>query len=237
MLPSGRTRDRLVPSRRQSTGGWLASRPVSDAAYFVAPTSGPGPGVLLLHSWWGLTPEVRRLADRLSDEGYSVLAPDLNAGETFSEEGSAEKHLADADANRLAGLTVKSMQLLSERSASSRIAVVGFSMGASLGLWASVRWPDTICAVSAFYGVQSIDFAGASASYQLHYSGRNTLVDPDEAALMEATIGLEGLPIEVHRYPDTDDWFFEEGRVEHDPEAAGLAWDRLTGFLAEALKN
>lgn len=210
---------------------------MSAAAYFVAPTSGPGPGVLLLHSWWGLTTGVRRLADRLSDEGYSVLAPDLNAGETFIEEGSAEQHLANADANRLAGMTVKSMQLLSERAAGRQIAVVGFSMGASLGLWASVRWPDTICAVAAFYGAQSIDFAGASASYQLHYAGENTLVDPDEAALMEATIGLEGLPIEVHRYPGTDDWFFEEGRVEHDAEAAELAWERLTGFLAGALED
>jgi pimeloyl-ACP methyl ester carboxylesterase len=44
------------------------------------------------------------------------------------------------------------------------ISIVGFSMGASLALWASVRIPDRVTKVVAFYGAQSIDFAGSSAS-------------------------------------------------------------------------
>ena len=47
---------------------------MSDSAYFVMPPGGAGPGVLVLHSWWGLTPFFRRLADRIADEGFTVLA-------------------------------------------------------------------------------------------------------------------------------------------------------------------
>ncbi|HTN80206.1 MAG TPA: dienelactone hydrolase family protein, partial [Acidimicrobiales bacterium] len=42
--------------------------------YLVAPVSGSGPGVLVLHSWWGLTPFFRETCDRFADEGFVALA-------------------------------------------------------------------------------------------------------------------------------------------------------------------
>jgi carboxymethylenebutenolidase len=208
---------------------------MSDTAYFVSPPSGPGPGVLLLHSWWGLTPFFRRLADRLSERGYTVLAPDLNEGETFVEAEDAREHLASLDADRLAALTLTAAGLVREKSGDPQasIAVVGFSMGASLGLWASVRLPEHIAKVAAFYGVQSIDFAGSVSSYQLHLADDDPLVPEDDAAFMEATMGMEDLPVEVHRYPGTSHFFFEGDQEEYDEKAARVAWERLLEFLAE----
>ncbi len=209
----------------------------TDSAYFVSPLDGPGRGVLLLHSWWGLNRFFRRLADRLSDEGYTVLVPDLNFGVVFDDVDEARRHLESADADRLAGLTLAAAKLVQEKSVDREapVAVVGFSMGASLGLWASVRIPDVIGSVVAFYGSQSIDFAGSRASYQLHFAESDEVIDPDEAGFMEATIGLEELPIEVHSYPGAAHWFFEEGTETHDPEASDLAWARLLGFLERTL--
>lgn len=213
---------------------------VADSAYFVGSRSSPAigaadarPAILLLHSWWGLTPFFRRLADRLADEGFTVLAPDLNFGATFADADAARIHLADADANRLASLVVSSIRILAEKA--GRVGIVGFSMGASLGLWASVRLPDDVSAVAAFYGTQSMDFAGSRAAYQVHLADNDDLVSDDDAVFMEATMGLEGLPVEVFRYPGTTHWFFEADRAEHDPIAAEVAWSRLTAFLAASL--
>lgn len=203
---------------------------VTDSAYFISPTDRPGPGVLLLHSWWGLTPFFRVFADRLSDEGYTVLAPDMNVGELFDDGESASAHLAEADVDRLASLVIASSRLLEERTGGP-IAVVGFSMGASMALWASVRIPDVISAVAAFYGTQAVDFTGSKAAYQLHLAGNDALVTDDEAAFMQATMGLEGLPVEVWNYPDSRHWFVEADRPEFDADAAELAWDRLMTFL------
>jgi carboxymethylenebutenolidase len=215
-------------------GAPVLSIQMSDSAYFVSPPDGPGTGVLLLHSWWGLTPFFRRLADRLAERGYTVLVPDLNAGETFSEADEAREHLATLDANRLASLTLTAAKLVREKAADpdEPIAIVGFSMGASLGLWASVRLPEDVSRVVAFYGAQSIDFAGASARYQLHFAEDDELVSNDEAVFMEATMGLEDLHVDVHRYPRTTHFFFERDREEYDETAAGLAWERMVGFLA-----
>jgi carboxymethylenebutenolidase len=206
---------------------------MSDFAYFVSPTSGPGPGVLLLHSWWGLTPFFRRLADRLSEQGYTVLVPDLTAGETFSDAEEAREHLSDLDADRLASLTLTAARLVREKALDPNepIAVVGFSMGASLALWASVRLPEAIGKVVAFYGVQSIDFAGSSSKYQLHLVDEDDLVSNDEAAFMQATMGIEDLDVEVYRYPDVSHFFFERDQATHDEAAARLAWERMLEFL------
>lgn len=211
---------------------------MTDSAYFVAPPDGPGPGVLLLHSWWGLTPFFRRLADRIADEGFTVLVPDLNQGSVFEVPELAEQHLADADPNHLARLVLSSAKLLQQRSRqrSDTVAVVGFSMGASLGLWASVRLPDVISAVVAFYGTQSIDFEGAEAHYQLHLADSDPLVPEDEAAFMEATMGLVDLDVETHHYPGTTHWFFEEDQAAFDPEAARRAWQRMVAFLVGQLQ-
>ncbi|MEX2655224.1 MAG: dienelactone hydrolase family protein [Acidimicrobiia bacterium] len=206
---------------------------MSDSAYFVSPPTGPGPGVLLLHSWWGLTPFFRRLADRLSEVGFTVLVPDLTAGETFEEEEEAQEHLASLDADRLASLTLASAGILQEKSGhpGDPISVVGFSMGASLGLWASVRLPDQIAKVVAFYGTQSVDFVGATAAYQLHFATDDHILSDDDAAFMEATMGMAGLTVAAYRYSGASHFFFERDRGEHDPEAASVAWDRMIAFL------
>jgi carboxymethylenebutenolidase len=206
---------------------------MSDSAYFVSPATGPGPGVLLLHSWWGLTPFFRRLADRLSEKGYTVLVPDLTGGETFVDAEDARENLSDLDPDRLASLTLTAARLVREKSLDpdEPIAAVGFSMGASLALWASVRLPEDISKVVAFYGVQSIDFAGSTAKYQLHLVDEDDLVSDDEAAFMQATMGIEELDVEVHRYGDVSHFFFERDQATHDEKAARLAWDRMLDFL------
>ncbi len=206
---------------------------MKDAAYFVSPRSGPGHPLLLLHSWWGLDSGVRRMADRISDEGHTVLVPDLLTGETFDEAADAEAHLKSLDVDRLASLTQASVHLVREKGADrdAPVSIVGLSMGASLGLWASIRIPDAVSRVVSFYGTQTIDFTGARAAYQLHFADTDELVDSDEASFMEATIGLSGLEVESHSYPGTSHWFFEPERPNYDHGAAEQAWERMVRFL------
>ena len=201
-----------------------------DLAYFVQ-DGGPGPGVLMLHSLWGLTGSVKRRCDELAGLGYTVLAPDLNLGTLPDSEEEGIAHLADASPDRLASLVLSSTLLLEEKAASQRISIVGFGMGGSMGLWASVRAADKIDAVVSFYGTQQIDFAGSTSRYLIHLAEADTYVSDDEAVFMEATMGLESLSVEVVRYPGTKHGFCDPEGVSYDVESCADAWAKTLAFL------
>jgi carboxymethylenebutenolidase len=210
---------------------------VRDLAYFVQPEAGRGPGVLLLHSLWGLTSSVKGLADGLADRGYTVLAPDISFGELPETEKEGIDRLVEADPDRLASLVLSSVNLLADKSAEGPIGVVGFGMGGSLGLWASVRLADLIGAVVSFYGTQQIDFAGSRSSYLIHFAEQDEYITDDEAVFMEATMGLEALPVEVITYPGTRHGFCEPDSESYDPEAFDMAWQRTLEFLDDGLRH
>ncbi len=65
------------------------------SAYLAVPEHGSGPGVLVLHAWWGLTEPFRQVCDRLAEAGFVALAPDLYRGKTTAsvEEAHAGRRL------------------------------------------------------------------------------------------------------------------------------------------------
>lgn len=208
---------------------------VRDLAYFVQSDDGPGPGVLLLHSFWGLTSSVKELADDLADHGYTVLAPDINFGALPDSEQEALNHLGAANPDRLASLVLSSVGLLYEKSTDGPIGIIGFGMGGSLALWASVRLADLVTAAVSFYGSQQIDFAGSNSDYLIHLAEEDEYITDDEAAFMEATMGLEELTVEVVRYPGTRHGFSEPDGETFDPETFDDAWKRTLEFLGNRL--
>lgn len=209
------------------------------SAYLVHPPDGDGSrGLLLLHSWWGLTPFFRSLADRIADTGYVVLAPDLLGGARPETPDEAERTLAEVDVDRSAALVLSSARAL--RSATSDpeapIAVMGFSMGASWGLWLSARSPVEVAATVAFYGTQSIDFGEARSAYQGHFAEFDALVSDDEVVELEAHLHLVGRDVEFWHYAGTSHWFFEADRtLAYDEAAATLAWERSIAFIERHL--
>lgn len=205
----------------------------STSAYADIPSGGSGPGVLVLHSWWGLNDTVKDRVNQLADAGFTALAPDLFGGETATEPEHGRQLLHDADPNQLAMGVTSCAHALRQMPATpdERIMVVGFSMGSSLGLWLSEREHELVSAVVGFYGTQGIDFTKTSADYQLHMAVDDPMVDPDELALMEASLNLAGRPVEIHTYEDVGHWFAEPGSVGYDAAAAHESWERTIEFL------
>ena len=205
--------------------------------YLAIPESGQGPGILVLHAWWGLNAFFKATCDRLAAEGFVALAPDLLGGQVATTIDEAEAQLAGANADELAHLTRSSLRTLRDMplTPDGPVGVLGFSMGASMALWLSARAPDDVVATAVFYGAQDIDFAGSGSAYLGHFAESDPYVDDDSVALLEAELHLDELDVTFHRYPGTQHWFFEEDRPEHDATAAALAWDRTLAFFQQHL--
>lgn len=201
--------------------------------YFIA-TEHKGPAILILHSWWGLTPWMRERADGLADAGYSVLVPDLLAGARPQTSAEAEMVLGEADMDRSADLVLSSVHAIRSFSAEPRdpIAAVGYGMGASWALWLSARLADSVRVVVGHYGTQNVDFDRAQAHYQLHYAADDEVVSQDEVAETRALLGLAGRPVEMHDYAGCQHGFCEPESAAYDENASASARRRADEFVA-----
>jgi carboxymethylenebutenolidase len=208
-------------------------------AYLAVPPGGAGPGVLVLHAWWGLTPFFREVCDRLAGEGFVALAPDLYGdGQTAGTVDEAEALMAASDSNQLRERALAAVDYLRAHPAvgGARLGAVGFSMGGAWSLLLSSLRPDDIAAVVVFYGSGEADFSRARAAYQGHFAADDEWEPLDGVGQMEADLRAAGRDVTFYTYPGTGHWFFEADRPEHhDPEAARLAWQRTVEFLRTSL--
>jgi carboxymethylenebutenolidase len=216
-------------------GEWLQ---VGEAnrAYLAVPDSGSGPGVLVLHAWWGLTPVFTDLCDRLAAAGFVALAPSLYAGEatatTIAEaETLRDRHDEAGEAEPLARAAVEQLLGLPEVTG-TQIGVIGFSLGAYWALHLSQVRPDDVSAVVVFYGTDDGDYRTARAAYLGHFAEHDDFEPLEAVRALEGRISAAGRDVTFHVYPGTGHWFFEPNQPEaYDARAAELAWDRTLAFL------
>ena len=208
--------------------------------YLAVPPSGDGPGILVLHAWWGLSDTIKEVCDRLAGEGFVAFAPDLYHGKFAVTIEDAELLSSQLDPERAKADMAGAVDLLRQRASpgKSGIGVVGFSLGAYYGLELSTSDPEHVRAVVLFYGTGGADFSRSKAAYMGHFAR----TDPYEAAAdvdrLEATLRAAGLPVTFYWYEGVGHWFFERDRPEaYNDEAAQLAWQRTVSFLKNTLSS
>jgi carboxymethylenebutenolidase len=207
--------------------------------YLALPASEKGPGILVLHAWWGLNEFFRTLCERFAQEGFVVFAPDLYHGrgpvQTIeqAEEIMPTLHQDEAFADITAAV---SYLLAQPQTSGSSVGVVGFSMGGAYALDMSVTLAEEIAAVVTFYATYpGLDYRSAKAAYLCHFAEDDPFEPAESVAQMEQDLQAAGRMVTVSTYPGTKHWFFEEDRPEYDAQAARLAWGQTIEFLHQQL--
>jgi carboxymethylenebutenolidase len=202
-------------------------------AYLASPEGG-GPGVLVLHAWWGLKPFFKQVCDRLAEQGFTALAPDLRNGQIATTIEEAKTLMEQSDGDLVGGAVMTAKDYLLDLT-KNKIAVIGFSMGAAWALIASSAKPGQFAAVVLFYGNEGVDYGKITAKVMGHYSDHDEW-EPEEFVVNTfAEFKKAGVDATLHIYPGVAHWFVEEDRPEYDPAAAELAWERTYAFLKKNL--
>src|SRR4051812_29155931 len=193
---------------------------------YLASTGGGVP-VLLLHTWWGLNQPIKDLADRLTRDGFTVLAPDLFDGRVLTtiEEADAHGQEMDAQAERIQGVVSSALDTLLAHpdAGGDRAGIVALSFGGWYARQVAERRDDVAALVSIYSDVYDTP---DGVAYQGHFASDDQFVAPPSEPASD----------ETHLYPGTKHWFMESDRPEHDADAQELAYGRVVEFLRRYLK-
>lgn len=204
--------------------------------FLAVSSSGKGPGVLVLHAWWGLNDTIKAFCTRLAKSGFTVFAPDLYHGKVADNIAAAELLGRELDGNYLqakAEIAIAAKFLTDHVGQPDQgLAVVGFSLGAYYALDLAAADPENIRSVVLFYGTGGGDFSSSKADFIGHFAEDDEFEPQANVDDLEANLRHAGRTVTFYRYPGTGHWFFEPDRQQaYNQAAASLAWDRTLKFL------
>jgi len=204
--------------------------------FLALPPVGIGPGVLVLHAWWGLNDTIKAFCTRLAESGFVAFAPDLYHGkvaDTIADAKTLGQSL-DGDFQQARAEIADAAVYLNESAEQPGrgIAVVGFSLGVYYALDLAATHPEQIHSVVIFYGTGNGDYSSSRAAYLGHFAENDVFEPQSNVDGLEASLRGAGRPVTFYRYSGTGHWFFEPDRTQvFNQTAASLAWDRTLTFL------
>jgi carboxymethylenebutenolidase len=229
-------------------------------AYFVHPSSGAHPGVLMWPDINGLRPAFRTMGKRLATSGYSVLVPNpfYRAGKApIVPEGAS---MAD-DATRqklmsLMGTLTPEVQVTDAKAyvgyLSSQAAVdgkrkmgtAGYCMGGPMTMRTAATFPDRIGAGASFHGANlATDKADSphllvskmKAQYLIAIAANDDQKDPQAKNLLRDAFAKARLKAEIEVYAETmHGWCSLDSSVYNQAQAE-KAWGRMLALFKTAL--
>jgi carboxymethylenebutenolidase len=203
--------------------------------FLAVPPSGTGPGVLVLHAWWGLNDTMKAFCTRLAKAGFVAFAPDLYHGRIADTIPDAKTLGRALDANHVQAEAeiAQAVTFLNERVGTSKgITVLGFSLGAAYALDLAAADPDRIHSVVLYYGNGDADHSKSRAAYLGHWAEKDEFEPREGVDELEGLLKKAGRPVTFHHYSGVGHWFAEPDRTDaYDKAAANLAWDRTLAFL------
>jgi len=224
--------------------------------YFVHPSSGTAPGVLLWPDIFGRRPAMQQMAKRLAESGYSVLvvnpfyrvkkAPTADNGAAtpiqqvmpLAQALNETTHMTDAKA--FIGWLDQQPSVAKNR----KMGTQGYCMGGPMAFRTAAAMPDRVGAVASFHGGGLVTTAPNSPHLQAAKTKVQFLVAiaanddqraPTDKTVLKETFEKASLPAEIEVYTGAaHGWCPPDSSVYNEPQAE-KAWSRLLALYSKAL--
>jgi carboxymethylenebutenolidase len=225
-------------------------------AYFVHPTTGTAPAVLVWPDIFGLRPAFRQMGKRLAESGYSVLvvnpfyrqkkaptapqgaATAINSMLPLAQALNETTHMTDAKA--FVGWLDQQASVAKNR----KVGTQGYCMGGPMAFRTAAAVPDRVGAVASFHGgglvanganSPHVQAAQTKAQFLVAIAASDDMARPTEKDVLKKTFEDAKRPAEVEVYTNTaHGWCPPDAGVYNEPQAE-KAWARLLALYQKAL--
>jgi carboxymethylenebutenolidase len=218
-------------------------------AYCAVPESGRGPGILLFQEIFGINDNMRGLADRVAEQGYVALVPDMFWRLERRFERKDESGMGDGIALvmqldmalAMTDIQAAHAHLLAMPECTGKVGAVGFCLGGGLAFACAAtsrvegQGPD---AAVAYYGSHVnalLHLAGQiECPVMYHYGDEDAFIPKDKIDEVEQAV--QGSPgVEFHRYAAGHAFSNWDAPSMYDQPAAEQAWARTLAFFERHL--
>jgi carboxymethylenebutenolidase len=232
---------------------------VSDC-YYVRPSSGKHPAVLMWPDIKGLRPAFRAMGKRLAMQGYSVLvvnpfyrdakAPVVGEGASFSDPETRKfliamaRKLTQNASMADARAYIEFLDAQDNVDTNRKVGTLGYCMGGPLIMRTAGAVPNRVGAAASFHGGGLVSDADdsphllipSSSAHVLHAIAENDDErGPDAKNVLAAAYKAAGVPAEIEVYEGTlHGWCPPDSQVYNKIQAE-KAWSRLTALFKTAL--
>ncbi len=225
-------------------------------AYFVHPSSGTAPAVLLWPDIFGLRPAMRQMGKRLAESGYSVLvvnpfyrekkAPTAENGAAtpipalvpMMQRLNETTHMTDAKA------FVAWLDQQPSVAKNKKIGTQGYCMGGPIAFRTAAAVPERVGAVASFHGGGLVTQTPNSPHLQAVTTKAHFLIQiaenddaraPNDKTVLKDAFATAKLPAEIEVYTGAaHGWCPPDSQVYNEPQAE-KAWSRLLALYGKAL--
>lgn len=215
-------------------------------AYVAQPDGTPQAAIIVIQEIFGVNRGIRRKCDRLAEQGYLAVAPDLfwriepgieldpdvepemQRGLDLMGKFDQDKAVEDIEA------TIRTIR--DQLGEDAKVGVVGYCLGGRLAYLTAARTDSD--ATVGYYAVGIDGLLGEKHAIanplMLHIAGDDGFVDAETQAKMHE--GLDDHPkVVLHDYPGEDHGFATEEGKRRSDAAADRADARTRAFFAEHL--
>ena len=212
---------------------------------------GPYPGIVVLMEAFGLNGHIKDVTQRIAQEGYVAIAPDLYHREQERVVPYRELQKAIGIMNKLQDPKVMQdvgsaiAHLKSQKYVKGNaIGVTGFCMGGRFTYLTAAHHNKDIKAAVAFYGggipmgkPSPLDRTPEiSCPIYLFFGAKDPLIPQEHVAQINKALTDAKKNFKVQVYPEATHGFFCDERESYHADSAKDAWDKFKSFFGQHLK-
>lgn len=219
----------------------ITTTELKGGAYLALPdSSGPHPGVVVIHEAYGLNDHIRDVTRRFADEGYAALAVDLFTG----------RNRAICMTRYMAGLLLGSVNRAGIDDLKSaltflakqpevderRLGAIGFCMGGGFAIaWACTD--SRLKAIAPFYGTNPRPLHAVKRLCPVVGSYPEDDFTARSGRHLDKALTGYDIAHDVKIYPGTHHSFFNDTRPSYNQEASEDSWRRVLKFFGAQLDS